>query len=103
MSERVRLPQTAERVVFGGGGEPRRHPATGTILENGIGAAPDDVQAKATLDRIARQEGEAAVAPLRKKLGDYMSSKAAALAVKTAQEKAAAAKAQVIKDGIPTS
>jgi hypothetical protein len=83
-----------ESIVFAGGGTPKRHPVTGMCLQDGIGCAPDDSQAMNWhLPLIAKEQGPAAAAAMKKKLTDY-------IAAKTAKKAEAAAVAKVVEDGV---
>jgi hypothetical protein len=94
MSERVRLPQTPPRVVFGGGNDPELHPVTQMPIQTAIGAASPDNQAQRWhIPLIRQQQGPAAAGEMQQKLNAY-------LALKADQAKLAAVEKQVAEDGI---
>ncbi len=58
-----------DRLIFGS--DAKRHPITGFVLEQGIGALPPEQQARNHLANVERFEGKAAADALRGRLESY--------------------------------
>ncbi len=66
----------SERRVFGD--RARRHPVTGMVLEDGIGAGPHDRQAAAHCALIEQRHGKVAADAMRKRLAEAKAAEASA-------------------------